>query len=82
MNNTTITPQILTGEVMHVSERTARVKVGRTKIHPIYRKRYSVHTQLLAEVPQGVAVEKGQTVSITPTRPLSKRKSWVITTTK
>lgn len=77
----TVQQQVLTGEVMNVTEKTARIKVGRTKMHPIYRKRYSVHTNLLAHIPDGVTIETGNTVSITRTRPLSKRKRWIVVST-
>ena len=72
----------MTGEVMHVGEKTARVRIGRTKVHPIYRKRYSVHTNFLVHVPNGVTVEKGETVNISRTRPISARKRWIVVPTK
>lgn len=74
--------QVMTGEVMHVSDKTARVRVGRTKVHPVYRKRYSVHTNFIVHVPEGVTVEKGATVRISRIRPMSARKRWTVVPTK
>lgn len=70
--------QTMTGEVMAADATTARVKVGRTRVHPIYRKRYSVHSSVLAHVSPDMKVEKGDTVSVTRCRPVSKRKRWVV----
>lgn len=70
--------QTRTGTVKHTDGRTARVVIAETKLHRIYKKRYTVHQQLLADVPAGQKVEIGDTVTITPTRRLSKLKSWRI----
>lgn len=70
--------QTMIGEVQHVSDKTARVKVGRTTMHPIYRKRYSVHSTILAHIPTGVEVETGATVTVQRTRPVSKHKHWTV----
>jgi len=70
--------QLMTGEVMHADSSTARVKVGRTKMHPIYRKRYSIHSSVLAHVPTGMQLEKGAVVTVERCRPISKRKRWAV----
>lgn len=70
--------QTMTGEVMQVHAKTARVKVGRTKMHPIYRKRYAVHSSVLAHIPAEMELEKGAVVTVERTRPISKRKRWAV----
>lgn len=58
-------------------DKTAVVAVTRMKKHPIYLKQYKVTKKYLAHDPQNEAVE-GQKVTITETKPLSKRKRWLI----
>ena len=68
----------LEGQVVSVkTEKTAVVLVTRTKIHPIYRKRFIQSKRYLVHDPDNQA-EVGQTATIVETRPLSARKRWKI----
>lgn len=75
------TPTVITrqGIVRRVDGRTARVLIETTKLHPIYKKRYTVHTQVLADVPTGRELAVGDKVAISPCRRLSKTKYWTVT---
>ena len=66
------------GVVMHADAHTARVKVARTKIHPIYKKRFTAHSQLAADIPAGMEIVAGDMVVVKPSRRLSKTKFWVV----
>lgn len=59
-------------------KQTARVIQKDTIIHPIYKKRYSTTSRMLVDTGE-FTVNVGDSVSIAPTRPISKRKSWKIT---
>ena len=66
----------LTGKV--VSAKTAKtiaVEITRVVKHPMYGKYMRRTTRLLAHDEAGEARE-GDTVSISPCRPMSRRKSW------
>ena len=70
------TQRALTGKV--VSAKTAKtiaVEITRVVKHPMYGKYMRRTTRLLAHDEAGEARE-GDTVSISPCRPMSKRKSW------
>ncbi len=56
---------------------TAAVKVTSVKVHPIYKKRYHVSKKYLAHNPED-KFQVGDKVIIEETRPLSKRKHWII----
>ncbi len=58
-------------------EQTAVVSVITTKQHPLYRKKYHATAKFLAHNPENRFAE-GDTVEISETRPLSKRKRWEI----
>ncbi len=58
-------------------DKTAVVAVTRMKKHPLYLKQYKVTKKYLADDPENSAVE-GHKVVISETRPLSKRKRWLI----
>lgn len=64
------------GEIVSVSERTAKVRVTKHRFHPIYKKRYTIHQTYLADVAIGKKVIEGDLVTIERTKPLSKRKVW------
>lgn len=77
MTKTTTRPT-LTGTVVKKSGiQTVRVEVKHTKVHPVYKKRYTQTTSYLVHDPSD-KVEVGQTVTITVTKPVSKRKRWQI----
>ena len=66
----------LTGKV--VSSKTAKtiaVEITRVVKHPMYGKYMRRTTRLLAHDEAGAARE-GDTVTISPCRPMSRRKSW------
>lgn len=69
--------KIFTGKVLHTKgEKTATVVVGRTVVHPIYKKRtkkikkYQVHDEM--------GVEPGMRVKFVASKPYSKTKKWKI----
>jgi small subunit ribosomal protein S17 len=66
----------LTGQVVsNKMNKTIAVEIERQVRHPTYGKYVRRTTKLLAHDEQNEAKE-GDTVSITPCRPLSRRKSW------
>ena len=66
----------LEGQVVSVkTEKTAVVLVTRTKIHPIYRKRFIQSKRYLVHDPDNQA-KVGQNVTIIESRPISARKRW------
>jgi small subunit ribosomal protein S17 len=81
--DTTIEAQIdtrgartLTGQVVsNKMNKTIAVEIERVVRHPMYGKFIRRTTKLLAHDENNEAKE-GDTVSITPCRPLSRRKSW------
>jgi small subunit ribosomal protein S17 len=70
------TVRSLTGQVVSTKmDKTIAVTIERVVKHPMYGKFVRRTTKLLAHDEQNEAKE-GDTVSITPCRPLSRRKSW------
>jgi small subunit ribosomal protein S17 len=66
----------LTGEVVsNKMDKTIAVSIERVVRHPTYGKFIRRTTKVLAHDENNEARE-GDTVSITPCRPLSRRKSW------
>ena len=66
----------LTGQVVsNKMDKTIAVEIERQVRHPTYGKYVRRTTKLLAHDENNEAKE-GDTVSITPCRPLSRRKSW------
>lgn len=69
-------PRTLTGRVVSAKmEKTIAVEIERLIKHPQYGKYIRRTTKLLAHDEKGESRE-GDLVSITPCRPLSRRKSW------
>lgn len=60
-------------------EKTTTVRVDRVAMHPKYHKRYTASTKFLVHDPENTA-KVGQKVMIKETRPLSKRKRWILVT--
>lgn len=58
------------------TEKTAVVEVKRTVVHKVYKKRLTTSKKYL--VHENKQVEVGQSVEISETRPISKRKRWQI----
>lgn len=68
--------RLLTGRVVSTAmEKTVAVRVERLVKHPVYGKYIRRSTKMLAH-DEGSECRMGDTVSITPCRPMSKRKSW------
>ncbi len=66
----------LTGKVTSTKmDKTVAVVIERQIKHPVYGKYIRRTTKLLAHDENGEAHE-GDTVTITPCRPMSRRKSW------
>lgn len=58
--------------------KTIVVQVERTVVHPIYKKRQTTYTKYLVHENQDVEV--GQKVEILETKPISKKKRFIIFT--
>jgi small subunit ribosomal protein S17 len=70
--------RLLTGKVVSTKmEKTIAVSVERLVKHPTYGKYIRRTTKLLAHDDASEAKE-GDTVSIKPCRPISRRKSWIL----
>lgn len=70
--------QTIKGTITKVSSaNTIKVTTKITKVHPLYRKRYSQNRTYTAHDPLGTS-EVGQEVVIASCRPISKNKSWII----
>ena len=66
----------LTGKVVSDKmTKTIVVLVERVKVHPIYKKKYTVSTKFKAHDENGQA-KVGDTVEIEESRPLSATKRW------
>jgi small subunit ribosomal protein S17 len=69
-------PRTLTGRVVsNKMQKTIAVEIERLVKHPTYGKYIRRTTKLLAHDEKGESHE-GDTVTITPCRPLSRHKSW------
>lgn len=58
------------------ANKTVPVIINYTRVHPIYKRRYIKSNKILAHTEEDII--KGQKVTITPTRPLSKKKAWKV----
>lgn len=58
-------------------DKTVVVKVEKSKIHPIYRKRFKQHKRFKAHDEEG-KYKTGDQVIIEESRPLSKDKKWIV----
>ena len=68
--------RLLTARVVSTRmEKTVAVRIERMVKHPVYGKYIRRSTKVLAH-DEGNECRVGDTVSITPCRPLSKRKAW------
>ncbi len=68
--------RMLTGQVVsNKTDKTIAVEIERVVRHPMYGKFVRRTTKLLAHDEKNEARE-GDTVSITPCRPMSRHKSW------
>ena len=70
--------RLLTGKVVsNKMDKTVAVSVERLVKHPMYGKYIRRTTKLLAH-DENNECKEGDTVSIKPCRPMSRRKSWVL----
>jgi small subunit ribosomal protein S17 len=60
-------------------QKTVAVRIERQREHAKYKKKYKVSNKLLAHDPEG-RVKEGDKVFLLETRPMSKRKNWVVIT--
>ncbi|MGA7966506.1 MAG: 30S ribosomal protein S17 [Gammaproteobacteria bacterium] len=68
--------RLLTGRVVSTAmEKTVAVRVERLVKHPVYGKYIRRSTKMLVH-DESSECRMGDTVNITPCRPMSKRKSW------
>ncbi len=58
-------------------EKTVAVAVARVKEHPLYRKKFTITRKYLAH-DEDSTYKVGDLVEISESRPLSKRKRWVV----
>jgi len=78
MSEQTPRQRTLTGRVVsNKMQKTVAVEIERLVKHPMYGKFIRRTTKLLAHDEANESRE-GDTVSITPCRPLSRRKSWTL----
>jgi len=57
-------------------QKTVVVEVEKIKVHPRYRKRYSVHKRYKAHAEEQGKYKVGDKVVIEECRPISKEKKW------
>jgi small subunit ribosomal protein S17 len=70
--------RLLTGKVVsNKMDKTVAVSIERLVKHPMYGKYVRRTTKLLAH-DENNECKEGDTVSIKPCRPMSRRKSWVL----
>lgn len=70
--------QVIVGTVVQKSGlQTVKVAVRTTKVHPIYKKRYS-RTRHFQVHDAAESAKIGDEVKIVPCRPISKTKRWMI----
>ena len=70
--------RILQGEaVRDARDKTVIVRVERRVMHPVYKK-FIMRSKNYAAHDEHNLVKTGQTVRIEESRPISKRKSWVV----
>lgn len=73
-----MTKKVKTGSVVSTAMiGTVTVSVERSKIHPLYNKRYRVTKKYHADT-NGHELTLGDVVIIEETRPISKTKSWKV----
>jgi small subunit ribosomal protein S17 len=68
--------RMLTGTVISTAaNKTSKVKIERRVAHPVYGKIITLSSNLLVH-DEGNMCKKGDVVSITSVRPISKNKTW------
>lgn len=70
--------KVVTGEVVStVCDKTVSVLITRTKTHKIYKKKYTVSRKIQADDKENIS-KIGDIVEISPSRPLSKTKKYLL----
>jgi small subunit ribosomal protein S17 len=70
--------RIMKGTVVSTKmEKTAVVQIEFSKIHPVYGRRYKMHTKLKAHY-EGFELNEGDFVTIQEVAKISKTKSWMV----
>jgi len=67
----------LIGNIVKITPHSTVVAVERTKIHPIYSKRFTVTKKFHTDNPQSIG-EVGSQVMIGEIKPMSKTKHWQV----
>jgi small subunit ribosomal protein S17 len=67
----------LSGKIIRITPNDTVVLVERTKVHPLYSKRYTVSKKFHASNP-GQLGEVEAMVEIVQTKPTSKTKQWLV----
>lgn len=71
--------KVKTGVVVSTNmNKSVVVRIDRMVAHPLYGKRYRVSKKIMAH-DETNASQVGDIVTISETKPISKRKSWVVT---
>jgi len=66
----------ITGDIVSDKmSKTVVVEIQRSRMHPLYQKRYRIKKRILAHDPED-KFKTGQKVLIEETRPLSRKKSY------
>jgi small subunit ribosomal protein S17 len=63
--------------VSNKMQKTVVVEIERRKLHPVYKKVVKSTKRVMAHDPND-AVQEGATVRIVESRPLSRKKRWVV----
>lgn len=70
---------ILTGTVVSdKQDKTVVIKVNHDRVHPLYRKRYTVSKRYQVHDENNEA-QDGDIIEVIETRPISKNKKWKLT---
>jgi small subunit ribosomal protein S17 len=78
MSETNKTKRVLVGKVVSSKmNKTVVVKIERVVPHPLYGKYIRRSSKVLAHDEDGTCRE-GDTVQVQSTRPISKRKAWLV----
>lgn len=78
MSETAKSTRVLVGKVVSSKmDKTVVVKVERVVAHPLYGKYIRRSSKVVAHDGES-ACREGDTVQLQSTRPISKRKSWVV----
>lgn len=78
MNTENSRKQVLLGTVEKISSsQTVRFSIKVTKVHPIYKKRYTQARHYIAHDPEG-SCKVGDLVKFEACKPISKNKHWIV----